>query len=101
MEQRRHAGLLDRPVDRVERLVVREERLDVRVELEAAHAVVADEAANLVDGVGAVRVDAAERDEHVGVGGGGLGDLLVRDRAGRPCVSASTVKTTAAMLRSR
>ena len=45
---------------------------------------------------------AGERDQHVGVGGRDLGDLLVRDRrAAGLRDSASTVKTTAAMLRSR
>ena len=80
VEERRDSGLLDRLVERVERAVIRKERLDVRVELEAAHAVVADEAAHLVHRVRPVRVDGRERDQHVRVRSGDLGDLLVPHR---------------------
>ena len=59
--------------------VVREERLDVRVELEAAHPVFADQAAGLVGRVRPIRVDAREGDQDIGVRGGNLGDLLVPD----------------------
>ena len=46
-----------------------------------------------------VRVDAGERDQHVGVRGGGLGDLLVgHRRVRRSRASASTVNTTAAIV---
>ena len=67
-------------VQRVRAAVVREEGLQVGVELEALDAVLGDQAAGALDGVGPRRVDARERDQHVGVRGGGLGDLLVRDR---------------------
>ena len=43
VEQGREPGLRDDLVQRVDGAVVREERLHVWVELEAAHAVVADE----------------------------------------------------------
>ena len=80
VEERRQPRLLDHLVERVERAVVREEGLDVGVELEPAHAVVADQASGLVDGVRPVRVDARERDEDVCVRRRDLGDLLVPDR---------------------
>ena len=48
------------------------------------------------------RVDRAERDEHVGVLGGAASAISSLDSAGCPvAVSASTVKTTAAMFRPR
>ena len=71
------------------------------MELEAAHAVVAISARDLVDGVLPVRVDRAERDQDVGVRSGDLGDLLVAHGGAARLRLASTVKTTAAMLRSR
>jgi hypothetical protein len=69
--------------------VVGEERLQVRVELEPADAALGHEAADLArSGAAAGRVDARERDQHVGVRGGRLRDLLVGDRrpAGRRLV---------------
>lgn len=44
MEERGQPGLGDDLVERIERLVVREERLDVRMELEAPDSVIADQA---------------------------------------------------------
>ena len=73
-------GFRDDLVQRVRAAVVREERLQVRVELEALDAVLRDQAAGALDGVGPSRVDARERDQDVRVRGRGLGDLLVRDR---------------------
>ena len=73
------AGLGDHLVERVGHPVVREELLDVGVELEAAHVVLVDQPPGALGRVLAVRVHARERDHHVGVGGGRLGDLLVRD----------------------
>ena len=78
VEERGQPRLLDHLVERVGHAVVREEALDVGVELEAAHPVVGDQAPRLVDAAPAlVRVDARERDEHVGVRVGDRGDLLV------------------------
>ena len=45
------------------------------MELEALDAVLRDQAPRPGDGVRARRVDARERDQHVGVRGGALGDL--------------------------
>ena len=79
VEERGQPGLLDHLVERVGQAVVREEPLHVGVELEAAHAVVGDQAARLVDAAPPlVRVDARERDQDVGVRPRHLGDLLVR-----------------------
>ena len=79
MEQRREPCLLDHLVKRIGKAVVREEPLHVGVELEAADAVVGDQAPRLVDPEPAlVRVDAREWDQHVGVGSCDFGDLLVR-----------------------
>ena len=50
------------------------------MELEPLDAVLGDQPPGPLDGVGSGRVDARERDEHVCVGRGRLGDLLVRDR---------------------
>ena len=50
------------------------------MELEPSDAVLGDQPAGALDRVGTRRVDARERDQHVGVRCGGLGDLLVRDR---------------------
>ena len=53
------------------------------MELEAADAVPFDQPLRGADTVGAAgRIDRGERDQHVGVRGGDLGDLLVRDRWG-------------------
>ena len=79
VEERRQPGLLDHLVERVGHAVVREEALHVRVELEAAHAVLGDQAPRLVDAaLSLVRVDARERDQDVGVRARHRGDLLVR-----------------------
>ena len=80
VEQRRDPAFLDHLVQRVDLAGVREERLDVRVELEPADAVVADQPTGAVDGVWPVRVDRRERDQHVGMGCRRGGDLLVRRR---------------------
>ena len=81
VEERRHAGILDRRVERVVRLVARVEALHGGVELEAPHPAVLDEAARSIDRGGAAeRVDGAERDQHVVVARGALGDLGARDR---------------------
>ena len=94
--------LLDRGVQRVVPLVARVEALHGRVELEAAHPVLLDQPARGIDRGGALqRVDRAERDQHVVVARGALGDLGAGDRRVAEPVSASTVKTTAAILRSR
>ena len=79
VEERRQSGLLDHLVERVRQPVVRKEALHVRVELEAAHAVLCDQAPGLVDAaLPLVRVDARERDQDVGIRPRHLGDLLVR-----------------------
>ena len=68
VEERGQPGLLDHLVERVGHAVVGEEALHVGMELEAAHAVVGDQAPRLVDAAAAlVRVDARERDEDIGV----------------------------------
>jgi DNA-binding IclR family transcriptional regulator len=80
------AGLLDGRVERVEAHVVRVERLRRGVELEPLDAVLPHQPADRPQGdLVAPRVDAAEGDEDVGVGGGELGDLFAGDRraAGR------------------
>jgi hypothetical protein len=71
------------------------------VELEALDAVFGDEPAGALDGVGAGGIDTRERDQHVGfaaaasaISSFGIGGIPLRD-------SQSTVKTTAAMFRSR
>ena len=79
VEERGQPGLLDHLVERVGQAVVREEALHVGVELEAAHAVLGDQAPRLVDAaLPLVRVDARERDQDVGVRPRHRGDLLVR-----------------------
>ena len=79
VEQRREACFLDHLVERIGETVVREEPLHVGVELESTDAVVDDQTTRLVDPAPAlVRVDAGERDQHVGVRPRYLGDLLVR-----------------------
>ena len=50
------------------------------MELESLDSVVGDQAPGTLDSVRPPRVDTCERDEHIGVRGGCLGDLLVRDR---------------------
>src|SRR6202789_3223366 len=84
VKQRGQARRLDDLVDRVGHPVVGEERLRARVELEPLDAVLLDLAPGHPDRLGAaVRVDRAERDEHVGVVvPGPLGDFL-GGRAGR------------------
>src|SRR3954451_6683738 len=74
------AGFRDHLIQRIDVPVVREERLQVGVELEPADVVGVDQPAGTLDGVGAGRVDACEGDEDVGVAGSPLQDLLVRDR---------------------
>ena len=70
VEQRREPRLRDHLVERIGQPVVREELLHVGVELEALDAVVVDQArASLDPSPAPVRVDARERDQHVGVGG--------------------------------
>ena len=98
VEHHGHLGFLDRRVDRIEPLLVRRERLQRRMELEPAHAVFADEPADLLDRhVGLLRIDGAEGDQHVGMVGCGIGDSKL-DTAGWPsAVVASTVKITAAI----
>ena len=82
VEERGQPGLGDDLVQRIDGAVVRVEGLHVRVELEALDAVVADQPPRLLDRPRAlVRIDRRERDQHVGVRGRDLGDLLVRDRA--------------------
>ena len=61
VEERRQPCLLDHLVERVRHAVVREEALDVRVELEAAHAVVGDQAAALRRRRGAPCADRCSR----------------------------------------
>jgi hypothetical protein len=80
VEERRQPGLGDHLVQRIGSAVVREELLEVGMELEAPDAVVVDQAARSLDRVAPARVDARERDQHVGVRRGAVGDLLVRDR---------------------
>ena len=61
--------------------VVGRERLQARVELEPAHAVVLDQPPGPVDGRRTlVRIDRAERDQHVVVPRGRVGDLLAGQR---------------------
>jgi hypothetical protein len=86
VEDGRDAGLLDGRVERVEPHVVRVERLRRGVELEPLDPVLPHQPADRPEGdLVAPRVDAAERDEDVGVRGGELGDLFAGDRraAGR------------------
>ena len=80
VEEGWQARLGDHLVERVGAAVVREEGLEVRVELEALDAVVGDQRSGARDRVRPGRVDARERDHDVRVRGRGLGDLLVRDR---------------------
>ena len=102
MEQRRKTRLLDHLVERIRKAVVREEPLHVGVELEAPDTVVGDQAARLLDSAPAlVRVDARERDQHVGVR---ACDSAISSFGTRACPvtdSESTVKTTAIIRRSR
>jgi hypothetical protein len=69
--------------------------------LKPVHAVLRDQSASALDSVGRAGSDAREGDQDVRVRGGGLGDLLVRDRRDPLFDSQSTVKTTAAIVRSR
>jgi hypothetical protein len=80
VEERDDPGLLQRLVQREERLVGRVEALDRRVELESADAVLVDEPPHAVERIGPTRVDRAERDEHVVVARGALGDVGARER---------------------
>jgi hypothetical protein len=81
MEERGQPGLGDDLVERIDRAVVGVEALDVRVQLEALHAVVADQPLRLLHRPDAlVRIDRGERDEHVRIRRRDLGDLLVRHR---------------------
>ena len=66
-------------VERIGELVVREEGLQVGVELEPARAL-RDEPTRLLDGVAPVRIDRHERDQNVAVRRGDLQDLVVGDR---------------------
>ena len=76
VEERRDPGILNRRVQRIVRLVARVEPLHGRVELEAAHAMLLDERPRIVHrGRAAERIDRAERDQHVVVARGTLGDL--------------------------
>src|SRR5471030_2170554 len=78
VEERRQPGLLDHLVEGVGHAVVRKEALHVGMELEAAHTVLGDQASCLVDAAPPLlRVDARERDQHVGVRPRRFGDLLV------------------------
>ena len=80
MEQRRQLRLRDHLVERIDVVVVREEALDDRMELEAAHAEILDQAPRLAHAhLAARRIDAGERDRDVLVLVRRLGDLLVRD----------------------
>ena len=99
VEQRDHAELLQRLVERVGHRVVGVKRLQARVELEPAHAVLVDQRPRLAHRGGAPpRVDAGERDQHVGVLGAGPRPPPRWAPAGaRSRVSASTVNTTAAI----
>src|SRR5690606_1598581 len=72
--------LRDHLVERVRHLVVREELLELRVELEALYAVMLDQPARLARRVLAARIDARERNHHVRMLGRELRDLLVRYR---------------------
>ncbi len=101
VEERDDSGVLQRLVQREVGLVRRVEAWDGRVELEAAHAVVVEEPAHPLDGVGTARIDRAE----------GMSTSLLRCAPSAisalesgewlSWVSASTVNTTAAMRRSR
>ena len=84
MEEGGQPGGLDHLVEPVGGRVVREEPLGVRVELEAAECRVPRSAVSLFWPPSAPRAGsiAGERDQHVGIRGGDLGDLLVRDRGG-------------------
>ena len=75
----RQPGLGDHLVKRVGEPIVREEGLQVGVELEPARPL-PDEAARFRGGVGPMRIDRHERDQHVAVGRRDLQDLVVRDR---------------------
>ncbi len=81
VEQRDHTQLGHRLVERVERLVVRREGLQARVQLEPADAVLGDQRPGPLDRRGALaRVDRAERDQHVVVARRAFGDLLAGQR---------------------
>ena len=74
-------GVLDRGVQRVVLLVARIEALHGRVELEAPHPVLLDEAVRGIHRCRALQgVDRPERNEHVVVACGALGDVGARDR---------------------
>jgi hypothetical protein len=81
MEQRGHPRRLDHLIQRIDRPVVRVERLRAGMELEPLDPVVLDQALRHPHALGAAcRIDARERDQHVSVGVRALGDLLVRYR---------------------
>ena len=56
------------------------ERLQAGVELEAADAVLLDKVARSIDCSALMGVDRAERDQDIGMGSRGLGDLLAGER---------------------
>ena len=102
VEQRGHAELLQRLVERVEAHVVRLERLQARVELEPAHAVLGHEPAR----PGTAAFPACGSTEPNGIRtsacSAAASAISSLDSAGCPVpAGASTVKTTAAMLRAR
>src|SRR5690606_31707377 len=67
-------------VKRIRHPIVREELLELRMELEALDAEVLDQTPRLAHAVAAARrIDARERNHHVRMLGGELRDLLVRD----------------------
>ena len=79
MKQRDQTGLGDHFVERIVGAVVGPERLRVGVELEAADAGLHELSGLALGELALVRVDAAERDQDVRVGTGGLEDLVVAE----------------------
>ena len=79
VEQGDQSGFGDDLVEGIEVPVVGPERLGVGVELESAHAGVDQLARHSDPELALVGVDRPEREEHVGVGAGGLEDLGVAE----------------------
>ena len=78
VEQRDGPAVADRLVERIGHAVVGVEALHGRMEFEAPDAVFLDQLPRLADPeLALVRIDADERDQHVGVLGGGLQHLVI------------------------